>query len=392
MVSPIRIGIINRGEPAVRALNTIAEVSGADGLEFRTIALYTEPDRDAIFVRRADEAICLGPAQYVDREDGRTKHTYLDKQRLETALIEAHVDAVWVGWGFVAEDPDFAARCEELGIIFIGPSARVMRSLADKMQAKQIAESVGVPVAPWSHGPIRSPSDAIVHAERIGYPLFVKAAAGGGGRGIREVFDQASLQNMVQDACREAEQSFGDATVFLERRISNGRHIEVQVIGDRAGTIWVLGVRECTLQRKRQKILEELDLAVPGAAVAAKVRNYAVAICKAVGYTGAGTVEFLYEPATDGVFFIEVNTRLQVEHTVTEMVTGIDIVRYQLQVAFGGQLEGDVPEARGHAIEVRINAEDPDRGFAPAPGASLSIGLPAVQGSAWIAVLARATG
>lgn len=173
MASPIRIAIINRGEPAVRALNTIAETSGTNGQEFRTIALYTDPDRDAIFVRRADEAIYLGPAQYVEKKDGRTKHTYLDKQRLEKALLEAHVDAVWVGWGFVAKDPDFAARCEELGIIFIGPSASVMRALADKVQAKQIAESVGVPVAPWSQGPIHSFSDATIHAERIGYPLFV---------------------------------------------------------------------------------------------------------------------------------------------------------------------------------------------------------------------------
>ncbi|MGB3866987.1 MAG: carboxyl transferase domain-containing protein [Xanthobacteraceae bacterium] len=368
MALPIRIGIINRGEPAVRALNTIAEMSGDNDREFRTIALYTDPDRDAIFVRRADEAICLGPAQYVDKEDGRTRHTYLDKQRLETALLEARVDAVWVGWGFVAEDPDFAARCEELGIIFIGPSADVMRGLADKMQAKRIAESVGVPVVPWSQGPIRSLSDAAIHAERIGYPLLVKATAGGGGRGIREVLDPASLQNMIEDASREAEQSFGNAMVFLERRVSNGRHIEVQVIGDQAGTIWVLGVRECSVQRKRQKILEESDLAAPDASVVARVRDHAVALCKAVGYTGAGTIEFLYEPATDSVFFIEVNTRLQVEHTVTEMVTGVDIVRHQLRVAFGERLEGDVPEARGHAIEVRLNAEDPDRGFAPAPG------------------------
>lgn len=380
MRAPIRIAIANRGEAAVRSLNTIAEINGAEGIEYRSIALYTDPDRNSMFVRRAHEAVHLGPARYFDPSDGRTKHTYLDRDKLLTALRTARADAVWVGWGFLSEDADFAAGCEELGIVFIGPSSQTMRSLADKIQAKRIAERAGVPVVPWSSGPVRNAEEARSYAERIGYPLVVKAATGGGGRGIREVNGPESLERLFNDARREAEQTFGDPTVFLERRLNDARHVEVQVIGDRAGTIWALGVRECSVQRRRQKILEESSLAIRNASVESRLRQYALSICNAVGYTNAGTVEFLYEPATDAIFFMEVNTRLQVEHTVTEMVTGVDLVRYQLHVAFGGRLEGAAPTASGHAIEVRLNAEDPERGFAPAPGRVMLYRAPSGHG------------
>lgn len=367
-VRTIRIAIVNRGEAAVRALHSFAEANGVDGIQYHTIALYTDPDRHAPFVRRADEAVCLGPALYIDAGDQRTKHTYLDQVRLEKALLDTRADAVWVGWGFVAEDAGFAARCEALGIRFLGPSAEAMRSLGDKIKAKLVAERAGVPVVPWSGGAVNSLEDARHHAERIGFPLLIKATAGGGGRGIREVFDAGSLEQLYLDARREAESSFGDATVFIERRAAAARHLEVQVLGDAHGTVWVLGVRECSVQRRRQKILEESGLAVPNAAVEARLRRYAEAICRTVGYRNAGTVEFLHEPTTDAIYFMEVNTRLQVEHTVTEAVTGVDLVRYQLHIAFGGRLEGSVPRSSGHAIEVRLNAEDPSRGFAPAPG------------------------
>lgn len=363
-----RIAIANRGEPAVRALHTFTEVGRVGAAEIRSIAIYTEADRNALFVRLADEAYCLGPAQVFDEVEQRVRHAYLDKTRLAEALRAVRADAVWVGWGFVSEDADFAALCEGLGVMFIGPPVEAMRRLSDKIEAKKIAERAGAPVAPWSGGPICSFEEATAHAARIGYPLLIKAAAGGGGRGIREVWEPAALERSIAEARQEAKQAFGDDAVFMERRIGAARHLEVQVLGDKEGTLWTLGVRECSVQRRRQKVLEESGLAIPNPAVEAQLRAHALSVCKAAGYANVGTVEFLYEQDTGALYFMEVNTRLQVEHTVTEMTTGVDLVRAQLDLALGGRLEGEAPAEQGHAIEMRLNAEDAKRGFAPSPG------------------------
>lgn len=377
---PLRIAIVNRGEPAMRALHSIVELTAAGTIPCRSIALFTDPDAAAPFVRLADEALSIGPAQYLDPADGRTKHSYLDQARVEAALVAAKADAVWVGWGFLAEDAQFAARCAALGIIFIGPSPDAMARLGDKIEAKRAAEAAGVPVVPWSGGGVDTVEAAREAAARIGFPLMVKAAAGGGGRGIREVGSLDEIDAAFASARHEAEHAFGDPTVFLERRVSSGRHLEVQVLADDAGTIWVLGVRECSVQRRRQKVIEESHPAFDGASVVERLRDHARRLCAAVGYTNAGTVEFLYDPDADQVYFMEVNTRLQVEHTVTEMVTGVDLVRRQIEIACGGRLDGPEPASNGHAIEVRLNAEDPDRGFAAAPGRVTLCRFPAGPG------------
>ena len=377
---PLRIAIVNRGEPAMRALHSIVELTEAGTIPCRSIALFTDPDAAAPFVRLADEALSIGPAQYLDPADARTKHSYLDKARVEAALIAAKADAVWVGWGFLAEDAQFAARCAALGIIFIGPAPAAMARLGDKIEAKRAAEAAGVPVVPWSGGGVDSVEAAREAAARIGFPLMIKAAAGGGGRGIREVGGLDEIDAAFASARHEAEHAFGDPTVFLERRVASGRHLEVQILADNAGTIWVLGVRECSVQRRRQKVIEESHPAFDGASVIARLSDHARQLCAAVGYTNAGTVEFLYDPEADQVYFMEVNTRLQVEHTVTEMVTGVDLVRCQIEIACGGRLDGPEPTSNGHAIEVRLNAEDPDRGFAAAPGRVALCRFPAGPG------------
>src|SRR5581483_11128566 len=258
-----RIAIVNRGEAALRLLHAVAELnrsgrtaSGAAPHRLRTIALYTEPDRHAWFVREADEAYCLGPATALDAHGSRV-HTYLDYDRLEAALLATGADAAWVGWGFVAEHAAFAELCERLGITFVGPPSAVIRRLGDKIEAKRLAEAAGVPVSPWSGGPVSDAAEAHAAAGRIGYPLFVKASAGGGGRGIRRVESPEELDRAVEWARAEAHHSFGDPTVFLERQISAARHVEVQVIADAYGTVWAPGVRDCSLQRRHQKVIEE---------------------------------------------------------------------------------------------------------------------------------------
>ncbi|HEV2362066.1 MAG TPA: biotin/lipoyl-containing protein, partial [Acidimicrobiales bacterium] len=274
----------------------------------------------------------------------------------------------WVGWGFVAEKPEFAELCESLGVVFVGPRAEVMRRLGDKIGAKLLAEEAGVPVAAWSGGAVESLDEARKHAEDIGYPLMVKASAGGGGRGIRMVREAGELENALERASAEAASSFGDPRVFMERVVEGARHIEVQVIADMVGNVWAPGVRDCSLQRRNQKVVEESASPALDREHEEMAREAAVRLVKLAGYTNAGTVEFLYEPTSKALAFLEVNTRLQVEHTVTEQTTGLDLVRLQLDVASGKPLEGQCPAVRGHAIEVRLNAEDPAAGFSPAPG------------------------
>ena len=363
-----RVAIVNRGEAAMRFIHAAREFRQEHRLPFRTIALFTEPDRRALFVREADESYSLGPAQFLDPETRRPKSSYLDYGRLARALTAVRADAVWVGWGFVAEHAAFADLCRDMGIVFIGPDGDVMRLLGDKIAAKHLAEKAGVPVVPWSGGPVETLVDAEAHAERIGFPLLIKATAGGGGRGIRVVTSADRLAQAFESARSEAFKAFGDPTVFMERQVQRARHIEVQIIADSCGTTWAVGVRDCTIQRRHQKVLEEAPSPALSDQQDQDLRAASVRLAKAADYCNAGTVEFLYDPETHRFCFMEVNTRLQVEHPVTECTTGVDLVKLQIHIARGGRLIGDPPRTTGHAIEVRLNAEDPGNGFAPAPG------------------------
>ncbi|MFZ3262679.1 MAG: biotin carboxylase N-terminal domain-containing protein, partial [Terriglobales bacterium] len=363
-----RVAIVNRGEAAMRFIHAAREFNQERATSLRTIALFTEPDRRAMFVREADEAVCLGPAQVLDIGTRQLKSSYVDYGRLERALAASHADAVWVGWGFVAEHASFADLCREMNIVFIGPSGDVMRRVGDKIASKRIAERAQIAVAPWSGGPVETLDDALHHGELLGYPLLIKATAGGGGHGIRRVNSESQLARAFESARAEAFKAFGDPTVFLERLILDARHVEVQIIADHYGTTWSAGVRDCTIQRHHQKILEEAPSPVLSLAQDQALREAAVRLSQAAGYHNAGTVEFLYQPKAQSFWFMEMNTRLQVEHPVTECTTGLDLVKLQIHVARGGRLEGAPPRTTGHAIEVRLNAEDADNGFAPAPG------------------------
>ncbi len=380
-----RLGIVNRGEPAMRALGAVAELNferrAAGQPTITSVALYTVPDAEAWFVRQADEAIALGPATYTDPNDGRRKSAYLDEERVVSLLVEAAVDAVWVGWGFVAEHASFAARCEEAGIIFVGPTSATIRQVGDKITSKRIAEQAGVPVVPWNGGAVSDPAAASTAAEELGFPVVLKASSGGGGRGIRIVRRPEDLADALVSAQTEAELAFGDPAVFMEEFVPAARHVEVQVIADAEGTTWALGLRDCSVQRRNQKVLEESASTVLDAAREQQIKDAAVRLAKAAHYRSAGTVEFLVAPDGSAFHFMEVNARLQVEHPVTEITTGADLVKLQLLVAEGGTLPGPTPPpARGHAIEARLNAEDPEQSFAPAPGRLSMLRMPAGTG------------
>ncbi|MEV1076361.1 carboxyl transferase domain-containing protein [Micromonospora parva] len=366
-----RVAIVNRGEAAMRLIHAVRELAAETGIQLETVALYTDVDRNATFVREADIAYDLGPA---------SARPYLNLAVLERALTETGADAAWVGWGFVAEDPAFAELCEKIGVTFVGPSADAMRQLGDKIGSKLIAEKVGVPVAPWSRGAVETLAAARSAAAEIGYPLMLKATAGGGGRGIRVIRNEAELVDAYERTSQEAARAFGSGIVFLERLVTGARHVEVQVIADGQGTAWALGVRDCSVQRRNQKVIEESASPVLDPAQAAELKTSAERLAVAVGYRGAATVEFLYHPGDRLFAFLEVNTRLQVEHPITELTTGFDLVKAQLHVASGGRLVGAPPAERGHAIEARLNAEDPDRDFAPSPGRIARLDLPSGPG------------
>ncbi len=367
-----RIAIVNRGEAAMRLIHAVRDLNAQGGAApIRTIALYTDEERTAMFAREADEAYPLGPA---------SARPYIDLAVLERVLVECAADAVWVGWGFVAEDPAFADLCERLGVTFIGPSADAMRRLGDKIGSKHLAEEVGVPVAPWSGGGVDTLEAALAAAAQIGYPLMLKATAGGGGRGIRRVDTAAELEDAYQRTRDEAERAFGSGVVFLERLVTGARHVEVQLIADSHGTAWAVGVRDCTVQRRNQKVIEESASPLLDPSQTEELKASAERLAIAVGYVGAGTVEFLYHPGDRTFAFLEVNTRLQVEHPITEATTDLDLVKAQLHVAAGGRLEGAKPTEKGHAVEARLNAEDPDRDFAPSPGRIALLDLPSGPG------------
>ena len=355
----------------MRLIHAVRDIAAESGTPIETVALHTDVDRTAAFVREADLAYDLGPA---------ASRPYLNLEVLERALLESGADAAWVGWGFVAEDPAFAELCGRIGVTFVGPSPEAMRRLGDKIGAKLIAEEVGVPVAPWSRGAVESLEEALAAGERIGYPLMLKATAGGGGRGIRVINDGEELAEAYERTSQEAARAFGSGIVFLERLVTGARHVEVQVIADGQGTAWALGVRDCSVQRRNQKVIEESASPLLSPEQTKELKESAERLAIAVDYRGAATVEFLYHPGEKLFAFLEVNTRLQVEHPITEATTGFDLVRGQLHVAGGGRLEGEAPAERGHAVEARLNAEDPDRDFAPSPGRIARLDLPAGPG------------
>ncbi len=349
--------IANRGEIAVRIIRAARE------LGLCTVAVYSEADRTALHTRLADEAYELGPPE--------PSLSYLDSARILAAAHHCGADAVHPGYGFLAENAAFAAACQNAGLIFVGPAPEAIRQMGSKILSKDIAQRAEVPVVPSFHAKDAAclASRAPKEAERLGYPILVKASAGGGGKGMRIVHDPADLQLALEAGAREALQAFGDATLMLEKYVEQPRHVEVQVLGDQAGNRVHLFERECSIQRRHQKIVEETPAPVIAASVRQRMTAAALRLAEAVDYTGAGTVEFLLG-ADEQFYFLEMNTRLQVEHPVTEMVTGIDLVHQQLRIAQGERLaftQEDLVQ-RGHAIECRLYAEDPAQGFLPATG------------------------
>ena len=362
-----RVLIANRGEIAVRVIRACQEL----GIE--TVAVYSTADADALHVQLADRAVCVGPP--------RAAESYLNVPALLTAGVESGCDAVHPGYGFLSEDAAFADLCVKSGLTFIGPPGCVIRRMGDKAAARSLMRGSGVPVVPGSDGPVADSDAALRLAEEIGYPVLLKASAGGGGRGMRRVDRPEELPALFQEAKREAESCFGNGALYLEKLIINPRHIEFQILADQQGNVIHLGERDCSIQRKNQKLVEES----PSRALTPELRQAmgetAVAAARAAGYVNAGTVEFVLDSA-GRFYFIEMNTRIQVEHPVTELVTGVDLVREQLRIAAGLPLSVRQEEAlpAGYAIECRINAEDPAQDFRPCPGTTKFLHLPGGPG------------
>ena len=349
-----KLVIANRGEIALRILRTCRE------LGIRTVALYSEADRDTKYVRLADESVCIGPAASID--------SYLNIPAVIAAAEVTDAVAIHPGYGFLAENADFAERVEQSGFIFVGPSAETIRVMGNKIAAIEQMQKAGVPCVPGSNGPLPNDNIAVANiAAGIGYPVIIKAAAGGGGKGMRVAHTEAALLNAWQLTRNEAQASFGDDAVYLERYLERPRHIEFQILADTHGHVIHLGDRDCSMQRRHQKILEEAPAPGIDPKLRAKMTQCCIDACHALNYRGVGTLEFLYDNGE--FFFIEMNTRIQVEHPVTEAITGIDIVREQMQVAASQPLEHTQADINftGHAVECRINAEDPDT-FLPSPG------------------------
>jgi acetyl-CoA carboxylase biotin carboxylase subunit len=360
-----KVLVANRGEIALRVVRACRE------LGVTSVAVYSDADEEALHVRHADVAVNIGPPP--------AGKSYLDMEAIIEAAKETGADAVHPGYGFLAENADFAAACRDAGLVFVGPSAEAIEKLGNKSAARRLAEEADVPVVPGSEESA-SVDEAIETAEEIGYPVMVKAAAGGGGRGIRVAENEEELRKSVQVAKREAESAFGDGSLYLEKFLTGPHHVEVQVMADHEGNVIHLYERECSMQRRRQKVLEEAPSPGISDEVRERICDAAVRLAREAGYVNAGTVEFLVEG--DDYYFIEMNTRIQVEHPVTEMLTGVDLVKEQILVASGEPLslkQEDVPFV-GHAIEFRINAEDPDQDFMPSPGEITFLDVPGGPG------------
>ena len=351
-----KILIANRGEIAVRIIRACREMG------IKTVAVFSEPDREALHTQLADEAVCIGSAKVGD--------SYLDMNNIISAAVEKQAQAIHPGFGFLSENSMFAGVCKDCNIKFIGPKGSVIDALGNKANARQMMINAGVPVIPGSDGILADVEKAYEMADKLGYPVIVKASAGGGGKGIRIVRKKEELKEAFLSAQSETKAAFGDDSMYMEKLIEGARHVEVQILGDSFGNVIHLGERDCSLQRKNQKVLEETPCEVLSESTRAKICDSAVRAAKAAGYENAGTIEFLYDEDSDKYYFMEMNTRVQVEHPITEMVTGVDIVKEQIRIAAGEKLlytQDDI-KISGHAIECRINAENPSRNFAPCPG------------------------
>jgi len=349
-----KVLIANRGEIALRILRSCKE------LGIKTVAVHSTADQDLMHVRLSDESVCIGPPSPTE--------SYLNVPAIISAMEVTDADAVHPGYGFLSENADFAEQVENSGFVFIGPTAETIRLMGDKVSAIEVMRAAGVPTVPGSNGPIDDDNERTLElAKEIGYPVIIKATAGGGGRGMRVVHNEAALLKAIYVTQTEAKTFFGNGVVYLEKFLENPRHVEIQVIGDGKGNALYLGDRDCSLQRRHQKVLEEAPAPGIPDTVRAEVAKTCIQACKNMNYRGAGTLEFLYE--NEAFYFIEMNTRVQVEHPVTEMITGVDIVKEQLRIAGGAPLsyaQEDI-RMRGHAFECRINAEDPET-FMPSPG------------------------
>ncbi len=350
-----KVLIANRGEIALRIVRSCRELGIA------TVAVFSTVDKKALHVQLADEAVCVG--------DSLSNKSYLNIPNILAAATSRGVDAIHPGYGFLAENDKFAEMCNDHGIVFIGPSPKAIRSMGDKSTAKETMEAVGVPTVPGSKGLLSNVDEAYKLADDIGYPVIIKATAGGGGRGMRLVENSDNLEKMFKAAQGEAEAAFGNDGLYMEKFIKKPRHVEIQILADRSGNVVHLGERDCSVQRRHQKLLEESPSPAINTELRKKMGNAAIAAAKSIGYEGAGTVEFLVDD-DDNFYFMEMNTRIQVEHPVTEMVTGVDLIAEQIKIASGANLEfkQDDIHLNGHAIECRINAEDPSHNFRPSPG------------------------
>jgi acetyl-CoA carboxylase biotin carboxylase subunit len=364
-----KVLVANRGEIAIRVIRACRELGIA------TVAVYSEADKDSLHVRMADEAQYIGPTP--------SAQSYLSVPAIITAAQNAGADAIHPGYGFLSENPFFAEVCQNWGITFIGPNPNAIRAMGLKDTSKALMKKAGVPTIPGSDGLVETAEEAVAVAKEIGYPVLIKATAGGGGRGIRVAHNDEELRTNFEKAASEAGAAFGNAAVFVEKYIQTGRHIEVQVLGDKHGNVIHLGERECSLQRRKQKLLEEAPSPVLTPEKQEAIRQAGVLAAKAVDYDSAGTVEMIYDDETGEFYFLEMNTRVQVEHPVTEMITGIDIVKEQIRIAAGHPLRftQEQIQFRGHAIEFRINAENPEMKLMPSTGTVEELVLP---GGPWI--------
>ncbi len=362
-----KILIANRGEIAVRVIRACREMG------IRTVAVYSEADEDAMHVRLADEAVCIGPAA--------PSASYLDMDRLISTALAAKAEAIHPGFGFLSENAAFADKCQEYGIAFIGPSGELIDKMGNKSEAKHTMKEAGIPVVPGTDSPVYEEAEALEAAKIIGFPVMIKASAGGGGKGMRLAWNSQEFPGLFRAAKQEAVNAFGDGSMYLERYVQSPRHIEVQIMADKFGNVVHLGERDCSVQRRHQKMIEESPCVSISPETRERICAAAVQAAKAVGYENAGTIEFLLDQSGE-FFFMEMNTRIQVEHPVSELVSGVDLIREQIHVAAGFPLSVKQEDIlfRGHALECRINAEDPMHNFMPCPGTVEELYLPGGNG------------